>query len=87
MKFDRRMRFYNVGAGPLAETDATGKGAELRDADAPTISEMQVVAAAWPIYDRLLQREDEGKPGRLSDVWVEARQIALKALQAAQETA
>ena len=56
-----RTRFRNVGAGPLAETDATGKGAELRDVPAPTISEMQVVAAAWPIYDRLLADEDEGR--------------------------
>ena len=87
MKFDRRMRFHNVGAGPLAETDATGKGAELRDAPTPTLSEIQVVAAAWPIYDRLIRDEDPAGFRRLSSVWAEAREIAVRSLTAASRAA
>ena len=81
------MRVY-AGAGPLAETDATGKGAELRDVPAPThLPEIQVVAAAWPIYDRLIQDEDPAALRRLSSVWAEARQIAERSLRAAREAA
>lgn len=48
------------------------------------ISEFEVVAAAWPIYDRLLS---DGAPGRLSSVWAEARQIAEQSLRRAREVA
>ena len=64
-------------AEPLAQTtvdhrsdNQNGAGGEphdeLRDAGAvghpaPTISEIQVVAAAWPIYDRLIAGEVEGR--------------------------
>ena len=54
---------------------------------APTISEMEVVAAAWPIYDRLMQDEDPAGFRRLSSVWAEARGIAERSLRAAREVA
>ena len=89
-----RKRFYNVGADqplagqPVADRDRS----KPRDAGAvghpaPTLSEMQVVAAAWPIYDRLIRDEDPAGFRRLSSVWAEARQIAIKSLTAAKETA
>ena len=83
-----RTRFRNVGAQPLADTATTGKRAEPRDAAAPThIPEIQVVAAAWPIYDRLMQDEDPAALRRLSSVWAEARQIAERSLRAARRAA
>ena len=66
---------------------------ELRDAGAvghpaPThIPELQVVAAAWPIYDRLMQDEDPAALRRLSSVWAEARGIAERSLRAARGAA
>ena len=89
-------------AVPLAQTTVdhrsdnhNGAGGEphdqLRDAGAvghpaPTLSEMQVVAAAWPIYDRLIRDEDPAGFRRLSSVWAEAREIAVRSLTAAKET-
>ena len=84
-------------AVPLAQTTVdhrsdnhNGAGGEphdqLRDAPTPTLSEMQVVAAAWPIYDRLIRDEDPAGFRRLSSVWAEAREIAVRSLTAAKET-